>query len=448
MRFLFALFLLLLSGSSNAVWLSPNGDGDSLIFPYYSNLGGNQTLLQITRANRYFSPATALKLIFRNRQGEVELSFNLYLKTSDTWTASIARVEGEGRLYLPDETCTAPALAGEQGYAVVPLTSGYIEVIQMASSKDNTINYRDCEAVNAAWGAEGTWSNQSAAAMKVPEARIRGVATLVNSQEGTMYAFVATGLNEFNTKIQHTAPEIAEPNLSSGHDSGTNFGETRSKICSASGCVEDTWARPLDALATVLGASFRGEYSVIPEMAAETELIVTLPLAAYYQVIPELEQFKSHVRVLPNSPSGRYILTPQVPGGPIADPPPPYQFTLLSSETVVISSFSSTMEDYGNIVSSGILQEPHEVFMPDDIVPDFYEHGSISIHVYPLSQEGGTWVRVSNSGRNYAGSPAIVYTVQRFKHNELVNQSGERVRANYGNAYKLSRIPDEGYIFD
>jgi len=134
-QILLVLIGLVFTTHISAVALNPGKVGQVLIFPYYSNLGANQTLISISRPLQgvgAFSPR-ALKLHFRDRNGALVLSFNLYL-TESLWTAAITRVNGQPQLILPDNSCTVPQLKQPGSNVVaVPLSSGFFEVIDMGS---------------------------------------------------------------------------------------------------------------------------------------------------------------------------------------------------------------------------------------------------------------------------------------------------------------------------
>ncbi len=65
----FALGLVGANTHLHAVSLSPNGAGQALIVPYYTTLGGNDTLLALTNNSR---PGRAVKLrVHESRIGRV-----------------------------------------------------------------------------------------------------------------------------------------------------------------------------------------------------------------------------------------------------------------------------------------------------------------------------------------------------------------------------------------
>ncbi|MCF6264878.1 MAG: hypothetical protein L3J24_15000 [Xanthomonadales bacterium] len=162
---LFALSGLVLVTHASAVALNPGKQGEVLIFPYYSNLGDNQTLIQITKPLQGIgaSQPRALKFHFRDRNGIVVLSFNLYL-TEGLWSAAISSVNGQSQLILPDNSCTVPQLKQPgSNVAAVPLSSGFLEIIDMGSIVDqatvDAANAFDCDRLEAMWADGGVWRN-------------------------------------------------------------------------------------------------------------------------------------------------------------------------------------------------------------------------------------------------------------------------------------------------
>lgn len=420
---------LCLSTQSFAVSLSNSGHGEALIIPYYGNLGGNQTLLTI---NSIFS-SQAVKVLFYDRNGEVKLSFNLYLSAS--WSASISRVDGESRLYVADGSCTLPELTHERGYINVPLTSGYIEVIAMGLQY--SIHSFNCDDLRQAWEEGGKWQQDGNTDMLAPKPDLSANTRVINVSQGTLYSFDAVALTNFSDIPQHTAPGINTPNLSSAHDSGTATDETRSRLCDNNACIEDSWKRPIDAVAAALLAfGFRGEYSSLRSVKAETELLLTFPLLTHYRQLPEENETESRFAISLLSASGGYITTPG-----LISPAPPYSFTSEINNTIAIASFNESSTEYATTKRSKILKESYKVFMPDLTVTSFPNQGSLVVvlsKTEPISLSSVDLV--SNSGRVYVGLPSIAYTLQRFLNNQLVDSEGKLVQANYTNSFKLSRL--------
>ena len=86
--FLFsAAIALLLAGTAQAVRVDPRGEGQVLIFPYYTTAAGNTTLLSLTNYRRQ---AKVVQLrIAEGENARTALTFNIYLRPEDTWTGAL-----------------------------------------------------------------------------------------------------------------------------------------------------------------------------------------------------------------------------------------------------------------------------------------------------------------------------------------------------------------------
>ncbi len=436
--YLLLLFGVLLVSPATAVTINPGKAGEALIFPYYSNLGGNQTLIQITNSLRDVDihGPKALKFHFRDRNGVLVLSFNLYLAES-MWTAAVATVDGEAQLILPDNSCTVPQLKqGNSNTVSVPLTSGFFEVINMGSIADqatiDAVKDFDCDRLEAMWAEGGVWRNNDPGfQLKRPLGSLRGAAQLINAQEGTLYSLMPTALADFSDIPQHTAPEAITPNLGTPHDAGTSTGNTQSLICNRHGCTEETWANPRDAVAVLFAkGSLRGEYTISEAIAAKAEVILTNPIAGYEPdaVFLEIEGMPDYF--------GEYCVQMIQPNpNPLVGPcNGVYGLNVLWLEHVSIISFNDQAIDEGIIVNSDILSEPHLVTFPDAREPTLLRSAGFSINLGKTKLRG---LR-ANSGTPYYGAPVLGVVLQKYSNGFLTNAQGEKIKASYGNAFELS----------
>lgn len=441
-RILFTLIGLIFTTQVSAVALNAGKEGQVLIFPYYSNLGGNHTLIQITRPLQGIGATDprALKVHFRDRNGLAVLSFNLYL-AEEMWSAAISLVNGQSQLELPNNSCTVPQLKQPGSNAVVvPLTSGFFEVIDMGSIVDQSTkdaaNSFDCDGLEAMWAEGGVWRNEDPGfQLAPPQGRLRGTTQLINIQEGTLYSIVATALTEFSDIPQHTGPESETPNLSTPHDAGTASGNTQSTRCfrpylqPTKSCIVDTWARPKDAVAAVLSTNeLRGEYTNNDEIAAKAELILTFPLQPY-------REMNDWVPWLIMDIGGIHDASGPICAPILSIPPCSGDYDQSVEEAVFLASFNDSRDDFGNLIFSEILKDGHTAFFPEPIGP-----------LLPVASSFGAYMRresglelISNSGTRYPGDPVIGYILQKYSNGQLTNQEGEVIKANYGNAFELSQ---------
>ena len=102
-----------------AMQLDPDGQGEILIYPYFSaqDSEGNDFNTYLSVVNS--SPdAKALRVRFREgRNGHELMSFNLLLEPQGTWTAVVVPRTGGAGFITTDLSCTAPVPVSS-----VPLT--------------------------------------------------------------------------------------------------------------------------------------------------------------------------------------------------------------------------------------------------------------------------------------------------------------------------------------
>lgn len=248
-----------LPGSVAAVSLSASGQGEVLIFPYYTVNKGLNTLISIqnTRAE-----PKALRVRFReHRNGRSVLEFNLYLAAHDTWTAAVTSSgpvvlplanAPPARIYTSDQSCTVPRIqpqgqdflafeylpglgARDDGgpYELSRTREGFVEVIEMGRLVDvegfspaSAASYpsesgvpANCAVLERAWwpfGPTGVWENDapgaaigSAASRGVasPNGGLRGSMILVDPGQGISFSVAPTVLEGFFEPASGCAPD-------------------------------------------------------------------------------------------------------------------------------------------------------------------------------------------------------------------------------------------------
>jgi len=139
------------AGAAHAVYQDPSGQGQALIYPYYTVNAGHNTYVSVV--NTRTSGVKVVKVRFREGKNSREvLDFNLYLSPSDVWVGVIAPADAAsstsaGRLTTPDVSCTNPAIPSTgvdfRNYAYTGANDdpaendlsrtreGYVEMIEM-----------------------------------------------------------------------------------------------------------------------------------------------------------------------------------------------------------------------------------------------------------------------------------------------------------------------------
>jgi len=272
------------------VQLSHDNQGGALIAPLWTVDAGNDTL--ITVRNNSANPA-AIKVRLIGGDGFELLAFNLYLNDDDSWAGALTATDAGAALLFRDESCVLPVIdTAASGLAQIDLPlserrSGYIEIFEMGTHDGPRVAgaplppWPSCADLAERFEA-GDWAMDPATDMSAPQGRISTAVQIIDVADGGMISVPALAIDGFSDIAQHSAPDSAVPNLSTAHGEGTQFNATESRRCGSAGCQILTWARPIEAVASILAKpALRGDVSVNPAIGALAELVVTRPLKRY-----------------------------------------------------------------------------------------------------------------------------------------------------------------------
>jgi hypothetical protein len=299
-----------LATAGHAVKLAENGQGQALVFPYFTVRDGNETVLTLTNTT---DRGKALKVLFREgRNGRLTLSFNLYLSPYDVWTAGLSANALGALLRTTDTSCTVPSIPS----AGVPLRNilytganadsgptdldrtreGYVEVVEMGVVEhaqleakayfDDAITHvsgvpRDCAAVNNAWTTGGAFKTNVLGrylGLSVPSGGIRGTLDVINVSNSTNFNLPPLVFDAFRNAPAHTAPNVATPNLSSALPKV-------GYVSTGAGYVKTDWSggNPADPVsALMMRVSVNGGYIDNDAVAARSAWVVSFPTKPYY----------------------------------------------------------------------------------------------------------------------------------------------------------------------
>ncbi|MET1080911.1 MAG: hypothetical protein ABWY06_23100 [Pseudomonas sp.] len=290
---------LLASAPAQAVNLSQTGQGQVLIFPYYSVHEGNDTNLSIVNRT---DQAKAVLVRFREaRQADAVLTFSLFLAAHDQWVGAVTATEDVAKLISADPSCTLPtvpdqglefdrrleAISGDGEREESRTRSGYIEVIEMGVVSDPTVlatlsgsgaqgSARRCDVslLNRDMGPQ-----QGVRALLPPSGGLTGGATLINVMAGTEYNIEPVVLEDFssiNLWPKDFSFSTDLPNLSSVNP--------RTSLVLANGkAVRSTWDQGEDAISALLmHISLVNEIVLEPSTQSRTDWVVTLPTRHFY----------------------------------------------------------------------------------------------------------------------------------------------------------------------
>lgn len=112
-----ALALALTANQAQAVPVSPNGNGQVLLFPYYTVQSRQSTLLTLSNSSEH---AKIRQVNFRGGyNGRHVLGFDLVPGTRDSWSGTVFSQPNAAALTTSDSSGTLPAFAaGSTGPAL------------------------------------------------------------------------------------------------------------------------------------------------------------------------------------------------------------------------------------------------------------------------------------------------------------------------------------------
>ena len=291
-----------------AVHLSDDGQGQVLIYPYYTTRAGQDTYLSVLNTTAL---SKALKVRFsEGKNGRRVLDFHIYLSPYDIWTAAVVNTADGAKLVTADKSCTAPAIPAEgkdftnfaySGPALEGIRQsggdgettsldrtreGYFEIIEMGTITNTAINAAithasgvpaNCAVVQAATMDMGVASGlivggQSARAFKATGG-LSGTASLINVAGGTDFGYAPVVLEGFSPPEDLNIwypPGSIFPNLS--------FSDQTSLVLYEGGGVSSSWNFKEDAISALLmHDNIINEYVLDTATLSGTDWVITMP---------------------------------------------------------------------------------------------------------------------------------------------------------------------------
>lgn len=298
------------AGVAHAVNVDPNGQGQVLIYPYYTVQGGFNTYVSVVNTT---SSVKVVKVRFREGKASKEvLDFNLYLSPYDVWTGAVVPVDATdtsaAKIITADTSCTNPAIpsGGEPfrnflyrkdgaGDATLARTrEGYLEMIEMGVLDPETSP--GSNAVHTAAGVpkncaalRGTTVSSVATAITEPTGGLNGTGTLINVTNGQDAGYNAVALANF-VRGDDIYAEIGNdnPNLNSGRDTndeGTSFALVDGTAYRANfGSVLTVGSKAsVNAVSsTLMHTAVINEYVLDTTTNSNTDWVLTFPTKQFY----------------------------------------------------------------------------------------------------------------------------------------------------------------------
>lgn len=322
-RILLAMSTIVIACNANAMMLNSSGEGQVLVFPYYTVNGGNSTLISIVNTT---SDGKALKLKFHEGyNGRDVLDLNVYLAPFDTWAGEVADAgssDSDGAtLFSEDASCTIPALAsvvnrpglfsiqfsdanylGENtaagptgnsdgGPVTIDRTrEGHMDVIEMGvltnaahDSLANTIamSASSCAQLVNAWSDNGYWTENATTDLSPPSGGLYGTEAIVDVAQGIFYSVNAAAIDGFSTAVMHTAPGDATPDLNT--PSPSSNGLTTAFVPVNGKMLELDYNRPVDAVSALFMVDvLSNDFDKSTDVGAMSDWVFTTPTKRFY----------------------------------------------------------------------------------------------------------------------------------------------------------------------
>ena len=287
--------------------INNEGTGQVLLYPFYSVESGSNTYIHVANTT---GASKAVKIRFsEGRNGQVALEFNAYLGPYDVFPMAVGSVEGGGAVLTNDGTCTAPELGTANGdysgsqsvladgsvlmtqpfvpYLYTDDVSssigrtqlGFVEVIEMGEV-DSSIDVSKCSDVRKLW-ASGAWSTDSSTNVTAPAGGLAGTAMFINPSLAYSVSIDVTAIDGWAKPLTnyHTGPGTLGTNLDEGVKKATIWdGEEYVTVDYTSQSMGSAMATG----ALLSARQFSNEVQIESGLAAETDFVVTQPLAKFY----------------------------------------------------------------------------------------------------------------------------------------------------------------------
>jgi hypothetical protein len=276
---------------TRAIQISPNGEGEALIFPYYTVRNGAITLISIVNTA---STGKILRLSVRESKNASEvMDVEIYLSGNDVWTAAIIPTADGAKIISNDKSCPLPAALAQgldfrNGAYLSDRTElrtldrtreGHIQVLESAAIEPGSVTDLDITpdaSGNRACQQTNNASQARLAADYIPaRGGLFGSAVIVNSSMSTSYQAIALSGMGF---VRRQPPQIPF-NLVSG--TSTRALILESDPSGASRLIDAEFVLPADALDAVLMRSgLIAEYST--DTVQATDWVLTAPTKRRY----------------------------------------------------------------------------------------------------------------------------------------------------------------------
>lgn len=448
--------------AAEAVYVSSEGMGQALIFPYYTanSSSGNPFNTYISIVN-HTSDAKAVRVRFREGHNSREVaSFNLFLSPNDAWTGAVLPSGSGARLVTTDASCTSPALSAsgggvsELGFASTNYAGaaadggseglertreGWLEVIEMAtltgaSAANVTHTFQGVPANCAAVHGNAVVETAS------PSGGLSGTLTLINVASGMDFTLNAEALAELSSRPFYRPASDPYPDFAAAEI------EPISVILDRGFVYRSVWSNGRDAVSAVLmRTGWAGEFILDAGTNSATDFVTTFPTRQHYAGTSFSPPFSGNCRFPPGEQSGesvRIFYTDRDERGEV------YfgrEVSFQCGASVVFDVRNTGTIPYGP--STGVLGSQSRALVPDTSVriPTRMSNGWMNVSLasplgltsLPTSTRMDVATGAITTGAHrISGLPLVGFTVRTFR-NDSVSCANGVCQGNYGGAFPM-----------
>jgi hypothetical protein len=288
------LALIGASTGAHAVMLNQRGEGQALVFPYYTVNKGLDTLVSFDNDSGL---GKLVKVRFvEGYNGRTVFDFNVYLAPHDGWIGALTgdATGGAARLISNDRSCTRPAItfpatftssAYDGTLPAYPADGGPSGVARTREGHFEVIAIGDIPAESTTEAAVRAFRCADIPAdpsLLVPKPTLFGSSTLVDVANGYFYGYNADALTGFTDTVLSATPgpTLADANSS---DSASEGGALATVFDDDGRTMMVDYARGIDAVTAVyMAGAVTNEFTVLPALGASTDWVLTFPTKRFY----------------------------------------------------------------------------------------------------------------------------------------------------------------------
>lgn len=282
--------------SAQAVALNPRGEGQALVFPYYTVNKGLDTLIAFDND----SPIGKLVNVrfLEGYNGRTVLDFNVWLGPHDGWLGSISsggNADTAARLFSSDRSCSNVSLSPALAFSTAAFNGtsesspadggptdasrtreGHFEVIAIGdipAGSDTEAAVREFRCTDIRPNAE----------LDAPKPTLFGSGTIIDVGNGYFYGYNADALTGFTDKVltrDAHGPTLADANSAGSANAN---GAIATVFDDAGNALTVDYARGVDAVTAVyMSGSITNDYNLMPGLGANTDWVITFPTKRFY----------------------------------------------------------------------------------------------------------------------------------------------------------------------